>query len=720
MADAVTRRATRRVVNKAVMDALPLAVMNMLRENQMRNDEIHQTFDPLTGEGSILDRRKVTIRDFPIKVQYLPEEMFSYPMVRDLVEAGSIRKYLKELGAPYNDENRASVIDQFTRIRIRCDFVFWCFLYVIIKGKGLDGEESDVHFSLRRPQRRLVERFERRRLQGKPIRLILLKARQWGGSTATQMYIAWLQLVHREGLNSLIIGHVKDVSTEIKDMYDKMIAEYPLELLYELGQAYNAKEPKMVGVGQTGNIHRVPQRKCKIKIGTAEKPDSCRGGDYNLVHCTEVGLWKKTDGKTPQQIVRSACSGITMKPYTMIVYESTANGTGNFFHKEYVAAVAGRSQFEAMFVAWYQIEGLYELPVDDLANFALELYKNRNNESTASDREEPGRYLWYLWESGATLEAIAWYIEERKKYDNHGDMASEFPSDDVEAFVHSGSKVFDQYKVKTFESACRAPRFIGDVYADVDTGKKALQNVRFTEDGTGLFWIWQKPEVFEDEIITNRYLVVVDIGGRSKKADWSVILVLDRYWMMEGGEPEVVAQWYGHIDMDLLAWKAAQIAAYYNNALLVIESNTLETKDKDRRVDGDQSEFILNQLKNAGYDNLYARKQSEQEVIDKAPLKYGFHTNVATKPMVISTLVKCIREHLYIERDDRCLHEYLVYEQKQNGAYGAIQGEHDDLLMTRAIGLHICFFEMPRPAVVKRKKSQRMHQKKMVSEATII
>lgn len=40
----------------------------------------------------------------------------------------------------------------------------------------------------------------------------------------------------------------------------------------------------------------------------------------------------------------------------MIVYESTANGTGNFFHREYTAAKEGKSQFEAMFVSWFDIE----------------------------------------------------------------------------------------------------------------------------------------------------------------------------------------------------------------------------------------------------------------------------------------------------------------------------------------------------------------------------
>ena len=691
------------------------AIKDILTENERRNAIVYAKFNPITGEGSVGKRVKCTISDFPIHTQWLPERIMKVPLVRQLVEAGSISKFLTDyMGVEDNQDDRLKVIEQFVRIRSREDFPFWAATFVYIKAKG-GGE--DVLFRLTRPQRRFVDRLEKLRIAGKPIRIILLKARQWGGSTTSQLYMAWLQLLHKTGLNSLIIAHQGAGSDEIKDMFDRMIKNYPVDMLHKLGETYSENEPKMVGVGKSGSIHRVPQRNCKIKIGTAERPDSCRGGDYNLVHLSEVGLWKATDGKKPEDIVRSACSGVLLRPYTMIVYESTANGTGNFFQKEYDDAKNGKSQFEAMFVSWFDIEQ-YSLPLDDVEAFAQMLYANRENDGIPSSREENGKYLWWLWEKGATLEAINWYIQERAKYTEHGLMAAEFPSDDVEAFVHSGARVFDKYKVEKLKASCKPPRYVGEVYADGDEGKKALQNLRFVGDSQGLLHIWEMPEIYDDEVVTDRYLTVVDVGGRSNKADWSVIVVFDRLFMNDGGKPTVVAQWYGHIDIDLLAWKAAQIAAFYDNSMLVIESNTLETHDKERQVDGDQSQFILNQIKDV-YPNLYARKQSEEAIREGLPVNYGFHTNIATKPMVISTLVKVIRESLYVERDARCLDEYLCYEKKPNGAFGAIIGKHDDLLMTRAIGLHICFFEMDMPKFVPRVGRYISRKKKAVSAATI-
>jgi hypothetical protein len=413
-----------------------------------------------------------------------------------------------------------------------------------------------------------------------------------------------------------------------------------------------------------------------------------------------VGLWKETEGKKPEDIVRSACSGILLKPLTMIVYESTPNGVGNFFHKEYLAAKKGLSQFEAMFVAWFEIEQ-YELPFADEAEkyeFAKRLFANRHDDEVKSDREEPGAYLWRLWEKGATLEAIHWYVSERTKYTDHGDIASEFPSDDIEAFTYSGRKVFSNEDVEQFRAACRPPRWKGEVYGYADEGEDAIKGLRFKKEEDGRLFMWHDVERSDDEEVTDRYLVVVDVcKGHTKNADFADILVIDRLFMMDGEPPVVAAEWHGHIDMDKLAWKATQIAAYYENALLVIESNTLETNNTKG-----EAEYILTLIHGVYGKQLYARKQSAEDIRQGLPKKYGYHTNPLTKKVVIYNLKLAIREHLYVEREEECLDEYLTYVETDNGAFEAMEGYHDDRLMTRAIGLQVCYHEMEMPRIVKR------------------
>ena len=679
-------------------ETIDITISKILQENERRRAIVFAPFNPITGEGSIGQRVAFTISDYPIPTQYLPVEMMDEPFVKSLSKAGSVEAFIRDaLMLPVTDEARDKVVEEFIRIRQKHDYPFWAAMFAYIKRKG---GGTDVLFRLNRPQRKLIKRLEKMRKAGKPIRLILLKARQWGGSTAIQIYMAWLQLVHEVGLNSLIIAHQGTGSDEIKDMFDRMIKSYPVEMLHELGDAYAPNEPKMVGVGKSGNIFRVPQRNCKIKIGTAERPNSCRGGDYNLVHLSEVALWKETDGKKPEDIVRSACSGILLRPYTMIVYESTPNGVGNFFHKEYLAAKKGLSQFEAMFVAWFEIEQ-YELPFENEAQkyeFAKKLFANRRNEEIKSDREEPGTYLWRLWEKGATLEAIHWYVSERSKYTNHGDMASEYPSDDIEAFTYSGRKVFSSEDVEQFRPACRAPRWIGEIYGSADEGEKAIEGLRFKKEADGRLFMWHDVERSDIEEVTDRYLVVVDVcKGHTKNADFADILVIDRLFMMDGEPPVVAAEWHGHIDMDKLAWKATQVAAYYNNALLVIESNTLETNNTKG-----EAEYILTLIHEVYGRQLYARKQSAEDIRQGLPKKYGYHTNPLTKKVVIYNLKVVIRERLYIEREEACLDEYLTYVETENNVFEAMEGYHDDRLMTRAIGMQVCYHEMELPRIVKR------------------
>lgn len=679
-------------------ETIDITISKILQENERRRAIVFAPFNPITGEGSIGQRVAFTVSDYPIPTQYLPVEMMDEPFVKSLSKAGSVDAFIRDaLMLPVTDEARDKVVEEFIRIRQKHDYPFWAAMFVYIKRKG---GGTDVLFRLNRPQRKLIKRLEKMRKAGKPIRLILLKARQWGGSTAIQIYMAWLQLVHEVGLNSLIIAHQGTGSDEIKDMFDRMIKSYPVEMLHELGDAYAPNEPKMVGVGKSGNIFRVPQRNCKIKIGTAERPNSCRGGDYNLVHLSEVALWKETDGKKPEDIVRSACSGILLRPYTMIVYESTPNGVGNFFHKEYLAAKKGLSQFEAMFVAWFEIEK-YELPFENEAEkyeFAKKLFANRRNEEIKSDREEPGTYLWRLWEKGATLEAIHWYVSERSKYTNHGDMASEYPSDDIEAFTYSGRKVFSSEDVEQFRPACRAPRWIGEIYGSADEGEKAIEGLRFKKEADGRLFMWHDVERSDIEEVTDRYLVVVDVcKGHTKNADFADILVIDRLFMMDGEPPVVAAEWHGHIDMDKLAWKATQVAAYYNNALLVIESNTLETNNTKG-----EAEYILTLIHEVYGRQLYARKQSAEDIRQGLPKKYGYHTNPLTKKVVIYNLKVVIRERLYIEREEACLDEYLTYVETENNVFEAMEGYHDDRLMTRAIGMQVCYHEMELPRIVKK------------------
>lgn len=643
-------------------------------ENERRNREINKPYHPETGEGSIIGKRICFhLPDAPIPIQYIPEKMLEdVELVKLLRRYGSIEKFIiNELGEAPSAFIKEEVWRRWIKVRIKYDFEFWAILFVRIKNKTGD---TDIPFRLNRPQRRLLAELEDMRMKRLPIRMILLKARQWGGSTLVQMYMAWIQLVHRKNWNSVICAHLKDSAANIKGMYSKLLDNYPSWLV-------DADKPlSFHPYEKMSNTSIIVETGCKVTIGSAETPESVRGADAVMAHLSEVAFWPRTRLKSPESLIRSVCGSIALLPDSVIVLESTANGTGNYFHQECERAKRGESDKRFLFVPWFEIE-MYSLPVKDYDALIASL----------TDYEKS------LWDKGATLEAIAWYRTKRKEYRDHADMMAEYPSDDVEAFNHTGERVFDIRQVQKLRESCRPADKVGEVYGKSVSGPLALEEIQFKEESGGLLQVWAFPDL--DTSVKDRYIVVVDIGGRSSKADYSVIVVYDRYWMMFGGVPEVVAQWRGHIDHDLLAWKAAQIATFYHQALLVIESNTLETE----HTDGEHTEYILDTLGNV-YTHLYARVSAEI-IRSHAPSRWGFHMNRSTKTMVVNHQIQMLRENGYIERDIQACYEHDVFERKPNGSFGAMDGHHDDILITRCIGNYICYTEpLPHQQIKSRKK----------------
>lgn len=600
-------------------------------ENAIRNEKLKTDYDPITGKGCY-GKRKAT--EFNGKTYYLPAEMLK-------------KHTISSLTSP----------EELELIRIRYDFEFWCARCVIIKDKV---SARNINFTLNAPQRRVLAMLEDMRTALMPIRLIMLKARQWGGSTLVQIYMSWIQIVQCSHWNSLICGHLKDTSSAIKGIYSRLLKEYPAKLNYcDTAMAFRPFE-------KSRNVSEITGRECLVVTGSAESQESIRGFDIAMAHLTEVAFWKSTAHKSPESVVRAVCGSIALLPLTVIVMESTANGVGNFFHTEWLRAKAGQSDKRPVFVPWYEIE-IYRSPVTDIIALWQEL----------------DEYELTLWEKGLTLEMIAWYHVKRKEYNSHTQMMAEYPTDDIEAFANTGRCVFNIADIERLREDCFPPLWTGELEGKGREGRAAMQDIGFCEMPSGKLHIWRKPATVPPGK-NNRYIITVDVGGISDNADFSVITVIDRLCPL--GKPEIVAQWRGHTYHDLLAWKAAQIARWYHNGLLVIESNTLETE----LTEGDGSGYILD-LVNEVYSNFYWREPSPSS--PEKTRHIGFHTNRRTKEQVIYSQMRILRDRLYIEHDIQALDEYSCYEKQPNGGYGAMKGRHDDILMTRCIGLYIAFEE---------------------------
>nr|DAX05540.1 MAG TPA: Terminase large subunit [Caudoviricetes sp.] len=695
----------------------------ILEEDKRRLKSLLASYRPITGENAPGLRFECVITDFLNgKKLWLPVEMLKEKKFCAIIKCGSIEAFCDKYMPDFDQEKaRDAVFRYLIRLRCKHDFYFFAYAYARIKNK--DGGE-DIPFLLRNAQIKLAKVFEQLRLHSQYhyIRVILLKCRQWGGSTLTDIYMAWLQIFWKTNWNSNIVGHQSSSATQVFDMYEKLINAIPTWLFYDIGQPFKSDTRKLKTSGTIQNIKYFIPRSCKIQTGSARNPESCRSGDAALAHITEEAFFPNTTEWTPAKVIKAASSSIQPDPLTFIVRESTPNGRENEFHDAWVAANSvdkdGKplSAFTPVFVAWFEIEK-YILPFaseDERADFAIWLWKNRN------DEQGHGKYYWWLYEcKGASFEGIHWYIEKSKEYETLDDMRQEFPSDDVEAFLFSGTTVFDPYKLKEMEEDCKGiePIMVGDIEGDsYDAADDAcMDNIRFIERSGGPLKVWAGPD--NSEIVRNRYIVACDIGGSHKTSDFSDIVVLDRYDEIYGGVPEIVAEWHGHCDADQLAMRCAQIAHFYNDAYLVIENNTAYSRMNN--TEGNQSELFFPILLPL-YNNLYSASQSKLKKVKNIEMKWGFNTNKNTKVAVVKTMARIIRDGGYMERELAAIDEctYFLYY-KQNDCYGAVAGKHDDRVMARAIALYV-EKDMPAPEIVPFRSKAEIERERLRNRPPVV
>jgi len=667
-------------------------IESIIIENEKRRAILNSPYDPIVGIGSPLERKELVIDD--LGVFYLPVSFFDSDFGNVLERSGSIGKFMENVPGIKNFEDG---LNEFNIQRIKYDFEFWCAYAINIQdGKTLE----EFKFRLRVPQRKVLFDLMEMFSSGVPIAMIIVKARQWGGSTLVEFFMMWIQQVHEKNWHMAICGQDDGAASNVREMVMRAAEKYPSELGNITFKPYARSSKNIINV-QRGGI---------IGVGSINNPGQFRSYNYAMLHSTELCEWEETQKRSAKQLVTALRSVLKGQPHSVDIMESTAKGVGNFFHKEWQDAVNGKSKYKPIFVGHHEIEN-YQTDITGSPREFIESFRD---------------YDKFLWRIGSTLENINWYQNtmQEKNYDEW-QMKQEYPSTADEAFQSSGQRVFAPKYVIRIRETCKDPEFIGSLFSDSEKGEKALQNIIFNSHKGGNLSVWTMPELFveiegQKYLVKDRYCGFADIGGRTEKADFSELTIMDRLMMcpeVNGGTlglPEKVAQWHGHLDQDLFAWECAKIGWWYNKMLLAIETNSLKTME----TEGNHFFTVLDEI-SPFYPNLYVRNSPDSIKQDFIP-KYGFQTNVLSKGMIIDSHNGLLREQGYVERDIRACDQMDYYETKKNGTQGAVEGEKDDMVITTAGSGWLATKFMPLPKLIKLhpEGQKRKHGKSTISEAS--
>ena len=243
------------------------------------------------------------------------------------------------------------------RLQLKNDFDFYSrnCLKIRTKDKGLRS------FVLNDAQRYIHNRLEDQIKRTGKVRAIILKGRQQGAST----YVGGRfihKVTHNKGVRAFILTHDGESTNALFEMTERYHENLPAQVKPTTSAA-NAKELHF-GVLDSG-----------YKIGTAGNKAVGRGQTIQYFHGSEVAFWLNASEHT-----KGIMQAVPDADGTEVIWESTANGVGNFFHEQWKLAEKGLSEFIPVFVPWFwQDEYKKALPDDvsftDEEMALLDVYK---------------------------------------------------------------------------------------------------------------------------------------------------------------------------------------------------------------------------------------------------------------------------------------------------------------------------------------------------------
>ena len=177
------------------------------------------------------------------------------------------------------------------------------------------------------------------------------------------------------------------------------------------------------------------------------------------------------------------------------------------------------------------------------------------------------------------------------------------------------------------------------------------------------YWIWEEPQP------NGEYVLVADVA-RGDGSDFSVAHVFDTTTMTQ------VAEYQGKITPDMFAPLLHSIGHEYNEALLVIENNSLGIG-------------VLSRLQDLDYKNLYYSVKSTHEYVDQATAQSvssiaGFTMSMKTRPLVIAKFEEFVRNKLININSMRLANEIKTFVW-HNGRPQAMRSYNDDLVIAACI-----------------------------------
>jgi len=442
--------------------------------------------------------------------------------------------------------------------------------------------------------------------------------------------------VSNSNVNSLIVAHEPE-STEGIFQMSKLYYDMLSDLMKPIRRYDNKKQMVFENPDEKTRTSD-PGLRSKIVIATAGKIKVGRGLTLQNFHGSEVAFWKNAN-----DLMLSVMQAIPDNPNTMVFLESTANGfggDGEYFYNIVQNALAGKNDFELIFLPWH-------LMLEYSREFT-DGQEKKEFEKTLDDYEKDIQKEFNL-----TLEQLRWrrWAIKNKCDGNIEKFKQEYPITIEEAFIASANTVIPKQYIEDQRKFIRKP---------IDKLDDIL--------------IFEKPRA--DHFYS--------LGGDPSEGvglDDSSFTVIDK---MTGRE---VGFYIGQIQPDQFAQKMVKAAKHFNNSLIVPEVNG-------------HGLAVLNELQRTDYPNIFRRREYDRTT-KRWTRKLGWKTSKITKPIMVDEFMAGLREEDIGMSSAVTVNQMLTFvhtDESGRHGMGAESGQKDDALISAMLawqGLKELPSEMP-------------------------
>ncbi len=393
-------------------------------------------------------------------------------------------------------------------------------------------------------QLKIYNTITRERSENKPVRVIVLKCRQTGVSPEAESLMFQETSTH-SNVDSMIIAHNIESTNHLFKMSKLFNDKLDSNTYKPMVSSSNRKEIIFENPNKRDRTKN-PGLRSSIRVETAGNLQAGRAYTLHNLHISELAFWEN-----PTDVMTGLLQSVPDEPNTMVIIESTANGMGNYFYDLWQDAVAGKNDFVPIFIPWWTVKEYSRIAPKDFELFDYD-HPNYDNEVRIVKR------------FNLTLDQMYWRRQKIKNYFKNElkKFQQEYPADYIEAFITTGSHVFDLEIIKDYNELIKNVepmrgefRWLDNMdlseIKDSEAKNSQMRNgVQFLPRGNGRWLLWEFPK--DDD----KYVLGADVAEGLADGNFSAAEIISRKNIAQ------VAKFVDHIKPEIYSDELAKVGYF--------------------------------------------------------------------------------------------------------------------------------------------------------------